>query len=519
VKRFAFLALCLIATACRRDGEGDGTPSFPDPSGYPPGWIEPTAPDNPDEGNDPWTTSECVPNPPPEVLPTPVDDDGGADVGDPGFTITITPDSFNILPGESIDLAVTVTRAADFAEAIDVTVDGLPAGVTASSLFLTADECECAHTITLVSDPGLSTPHANAARVRGNAASGTRGALIDLSVRDLTAKVDQSFGVNGKVGAMHIITDLAEQPDGKLVFTGAANYVQTVCRVDSNGALDASFGVDGCAFAEMGSEASRVHIQPDGMILVATRYTDDATLARFTADGVLDTSFGTAGVATIAGMPGEDTHLLTVGGRIVVGRGAFVARLESNGAIDESFGTYGRIHLAASQGLVASGECGFVGASTGGLTKIDWNGDKDFEFGLSGSAPVPFGVRATVATLDGKLYAAGYGAQVARYTAGGALAGQDPGFGALYAAGLDVASDGRVLLAGDHHVDEKPCLALQRRNADGTPDAAFNTSGMGGTIYQVEAYARGVKVLRDGRYVVFGSNRSMGEGAIYRVWD
>src|SRR6185369_5396991 len=105
------------------------------------------------------------------------------------------------------------------------------------------------------------------------------------------------------------------QQDGKIVAAGAAatstaassSFNFALARYNSNGTLDNTFGKGGKVttdFAGASDTASDVAIQPDGKIIAAgtatiNGFTDGAFgLARYNSNGTLDTTFGTGGKLT-----------------------------------------------------------------------------------------------------------------------------------------------------------------------------------------------------------------------------
>ncbi len=120
--------------------------------------------------------------------------------------------------------------------------------------------------------------------------------------------LDTTFGLNGiftlDTSSPFDAVDLALQSDGKIVFTGSQSLGKDgqetlVLRTDANGVLDTTFGSGTGVFTQelFGSDTpSAMALQADDKILVAG-YTpaDDFTLARLTADGTLDSSFGNNG--------------------------------------------------------------------------------------------------------------------------------------------------------------------------------------------------------------------------------
>jgi uncharacterized delta-60 repeat protein len=104
------------------------------------------------------------------------------------------------------------------------------------------------------------------------------------------------------------------QADGKIVVAGNA-LVSTVipgrlglglARFNSNGTLDASFGINGTVTTDFGdwTEARAAMLQGDGKIVIAgmtipANGCERAFLARYNADGALDDSFGVNGRTSI----------------------------------------------------------------------------------------------------------------------------------------------------------------------------------------------------------------------------
>ena len=149
----------------------------------------------------------------------------------------------------------------------------------------------------------------------------------DVLVARLTAggAPDPSFGTGGD-GAVRIPLGengvafatgdaVALTPDGRIVVAASPGYVITngeyltkvaAVRLNSHGALDASFGTGGVVRTQFGqgaeprSGAYGIALQADGSVVLAGYATDAgmqgaAALVRYTAGGALDTSFGSGG--------------------------------------------------------------------------------------------------------------------------------------------------------------------------------------------------------------------------------
>ena len=94
-------------------------------------------------------------------------------------------------------------------------------------------------------------------------------------------------------------TNVAVQPDGKIVGVGHTPNYAAVIRYESDGDLDSTFDGDGVALTDVGPYDffSAVAVQPDGKVL-AGGFNREHVLVRYSATGALDTSFGGDGIVT-----------------------------------------------------------------------------------------------------------------------------------------------------------------------------------------------------------------------------
>ena len=104
--------------------------------------------------------------------------------------------------------------------------------------------------------------------------------------------------------------DVAVQPDGKIVVVGTARLESsdhlTVLRFEADGTPDTTFGYNGYSVVNFGgsSEGRAVGIQADGKIVVAGHTsTSGVAVARLDSDGALDSTFGTDGLFVLEAMP------------------------------------------------------------------------------------------------------------------------------------------------------------------------------------------------------------------------
>ena len=183
--------------------------------------------------------------------------------------------------------------------------------------------------------------------------------------------LDTSFGGDGKVttdltGDQDRAQALVIQPDGKIILVGPARrtgYLHdfAVVRYNTDGSLDASFGIGGYVFTDFqgGHDfAYAVALQSDGRIVVAGAATidsqEDFALARYTSSGLLDISFSGDGRVILSfGVGDDDAYAIALqpDGKIIVAGYAFVnlnddfavARYNPNGSLDTGFGSGGSV--------------------------------------------------------------------------------------------------------------------------------------------------------------------------------
>ncbi|MFK5857159.1 MAG: T9SS type A sorting domain-containing protein [Bacteroidota bacterium] len=140
---------------------------------------------------------------------------------------------------------------------------------------------------------------------------------------------DPTFGIDGKallVDHNGWIFDHEIQLDGKILIAGnTLDQVAMVCRLNSDGSIDNTFGTAGAFILPtqpdyLGSWLYAVTVQADGKPLLGgflsptTTYITDNLLARLTVDGQLDETFGDNGIATIInlGSDVEETRAIAV---------------------------------------------------------------------------------------------------------------------------------------------------------------------------------------------------------------
>jgi uncharacterized delta-60 repeat protein len=369
--------------------------------------------------------------------------------------------------------------------------------------------------------------------------------------------LDPTFGSGGIVlngTGVSEFRGLEVQPDGKVVALETGNDTasyQRVLRFAPDGTPDPSFGNGGIA-APLSSPAFWVRalgLQPDGKILVAGYDSaHDYALARLMPDGKLDSAFdGDTGIGNgivhTALTPGNDMPIaVTVDkqGRIVVageaaGSDVGIVRYLPDGKLDKSLagdGTIVDVTPAAETvssaatvdgGIVVAGgigpdafaaaynEQGAVAAGFGqfGRRVIHANaGETDWAASIAAQADgtIVLGVSVTApsVTLPDRLVA---------LTPGGAL---DTGFANGGSVALSdniclneiaIAADDRILAGGYGELDTDYASALERHNADGTPDPSFGGGApvLARSPQDSSSYTDHIAVATDGKILTAGS--------------
>jgi uncharacterized delta-60 repeat protein len=128
-----------------------------------------------------------------------------------------------------------------------------------------------------------------------------------------------------------------------------------ICRVDSNGDLDTTFGTSGHYIYDNGSAAFMdIVYYATRHIVCGSRFfgTEDVILIAIEADGTLSSNFGTSGEVVLDIDESDVANKILVdsqGGLIVAGsagpsffeRNALVLRLDGSGSLDSNFGNGG----------------------------------------------------------------------------------------------------------------------------------------------------------------------------------
>lgn len=318
-------------------------------------------------------------------------------------------------------------------------------------------------------------------------------------------------------GSLDFGDNIALQPDGKIIMTGASmnlgGWVSLgVCRLNPDGSFDNLFGTSGISLIDLGGLPSQggfepeIAIQPDGKILVCgygwNGTDEDLFVCRLLPGGAPDPAFGTAGKVYV-GMLGE-------------GMPDAAYAITSDAA--------GNIYLTGSTrtgGTPFTNDLSIVKLTPSGSPDPSFSGDGKLLLDLSGSWDFGYGIAVT---SDGKIIATGYSGFPADFFAirllpDGSL---DPSFGTAGKTTIDIMGnavaddcfgmvmtpDGKILLTGDAFDPASSSFvgALVRLTASGLPDTSFGGDGIVTLSASSESTIFYNAVVQpDGKYLVSGT--------------
>ncbi|MCK6602769.1 MAG: FG-GAP-like repeat-containing protein [Bacteroidetes bacterium] len=196
------------------------------------------------------------------------------------------------------------------------------------------------------------------------------GSNYDVMIARLNTNgtLDTGFNSSGYIsvdfGNWEDSYGVAQQSDGKIIFSGASTNIGNdfrylaIGRLKSDGTLDSTgFGTNGKVLTLYGASVSvgpwNIYEQSDSKIVVSGYSDSKFLLSRYDASGNLDTGFNGTGKATIDF--GYTAYGYSVAfqtdGKILIGGGSengvdadfALARVKTNGIIDSTFGINGKV--------------------------------------------------------------------------------------------------------------------------------------------------------------------------------
>lgn len=176
--------------------------------------------------------------------------------------------------------------------------------------------------------------------------------------------LDADFGTGGKVGDLRISnpTSLLIQQDRKILVAGGSPYAGLIARLNRDGSLDKTFGVDGFFSIPGGGAVYDMDLLDDQRIATVR---DGNRIIVLDSNGKLDPGFGIGGVLDfgtaessfkVTAIATQSGSRLLVSGRLGGFTGARIIRLDPTGAEDLSFGDSGaaKVQSASTGGPGAS---------------------------------------------------------------------------------------------------------------------------------------------------------------------
>jgi uncharacterized delta-60 repeat protein len=355
--------------------------------------------------------------------------------------------------------------------------------------------------------------------------------------RNADGTLDRSFGKGGSVKVDGIVSALAEDPAGGVVYGGYGWFG----RLGPDGAEDQAF--DARAGREIGEFGARtIAFDAAGRIVAGGSYApgaryhpheDEAAVLRFAPDGTPDPTFGSAGAVFLsgAGDGGGELGLLPDGSMLVVG--ADLTHLAAGGTVLPTPGTSltGEPTLAvfpdgsfAVADRVRDGSgCAVSRFAPGGAPDAGFaNGGVFTDPGLVECAveAAPEGgvlVRGTTKGTDGKglprlLLLTASGEPSARFGDGGSVVISPSGSGEVprgwAVAGAAFAPEGRVVVAAGGGIETAAggVATLFGLTAGGAADPAFGSAGTVVQPVRLPSWTspRAIAAEPDGELVVTG---------------
>jgi uncharacterized delta-60 repeat protein len=290
--------------------------------------------------------------------------------------------------------------------------------------------------------------------------------------------VDTRFGAGGKAvlglpGADNGNSVAVDDRGRVLVggYSAIGGYRFAVARFDENGNPDGTFGSGGFATIPFGSSnvvGYAIATQPGGKVLIAgIAGSTDMAVARLDVDGSLDASFGINGFSIIPIGPRDEAArsiAIQSDGKIVLGGYSWnganydmaAVRLTPNGALDTSF--------AGGKVVIPIGSGDDVAYSVA----IDSDGHVVLGGTTLGAAATSYDFAAARLTPDG---------QLDPQFDGDGRASVDIRTSADYGIGMAVEPGGRIIVVGDSYNGATADFTAIRLNTNGTLDPTFDGDG------------------------------------------
>ena len=331
------------------------------------------------------------------------------DAGTPSFGITLAPSAIESRPDGMHDVVVTLDRIAGFTGDVvlafdtagDVAVDPFSATIPAGATTTTIRAHVLAHAAPLSASTVL---------VRASSGSLEKTATLALSVTVPHGYPDRSVPevLFTNPGADYVEIYRRRSSDGVIWACGRIAASTAVYRLHPDGNYDDAFGAHPLPPPAQATAFSMRDCTVDGSGLLVAGQADGgvgATVLRIDGDGAIDTSFGVEGFVRLAhgssaravrsdGM-GRLLVLTTEGTAVTT---SWLSRLHADGSVDPTFGTGGTVQLGAAGTVMAAS---FAVRPDGGAVVAGHHVGSDFNAVLNVVRVSPTGVVDTALAPDG----------------------------------------------------------------------------------------------------------------------
>jgi uncharacterized delta-60 repeat protein len=337
--------------------------------------------------------------------------------------------------------------------------------------------------------------------VVGYTTSALTGKDFALVRYNTNGALDNTFGTNGivtsdlQLGSDDVAYSVALQADGKIVVGGysddGSNKDAALVRYNTNGSLDNTFGTNGItttnfeALQQDEIKVVKIHALTGKIVVggstIITSSVSKPVVARYTTAGTLDNTFNTTGIRLLRITSLDYQYLFSVEDLAVQSNGKISAigwrdfpgqswssdywacRIASNGTMDATFSTDG----------VNTYNSNFNGHDRGFAMLLRTN-NNILMAGGSHVSTVGYDFKLSEIAADGSV--------------GSLNAVSDFGsFSDDIAMALAEDSNGKFVMAGTAGSATTKTFAITRKNADGTTDNTFGTSGNVTTTFGTNA--------------------------------
>jgi uncharacterized delta-60 repeat protein len=515
-------------------------------------------------------TPDAVPGTPDAAPGTPDAPPGAGD-----FTLEDLPVAFTVPVGGFNLMPVRVNRTGSFTGAVTITLQSLPAGVTAPPITLSATQTTAE--VKVSGAAPLAIGNTFMLTVVGTAGSLTHQATVQATATGAPGSIDVTFAptatnpgvfqtvINSKGGPFH---DLFVLPNQRIVAAGEGlglAVIATGALVTTDGALDTTFNSTGTeSFNPCGCSAGApfegvARLSNGDFVFVGQGKATNSSPFQIFTMVVKPTGVGD----NIWGSVGKDFEAL--GGTNEVGMGAVVLQgdaiveavsrdnqvvlmaLAAGGGLLSSFGSGGQVDTgmqgATHASIALDGQqiyvVGTIGIGTNADLQVERftaSGQLDGSFGNGGK--ISFGqpgveedAVAVVVQPDHKVVIVAHARSdfmLVRFTASGAV---DSTFGQGGATNLAISDgddvpvdakaqpDGRIVVVGNASGGTKPGPIVARYRVDGTLDPTFGSAGVASIFIGSEGAFTSAELQSSDKLVIGGVFSSFPFfSAITRVW-